>query len=177
MHRVLLVGLPASGKTAVAEAVASATGWPWLDDDRLLERSAGHSAARLRELQGAEALRSAESDVLTLTLAVPGPLVAGVASGALLAARDRQRLRAGGHVVWLRAPVPTLARRLARSPRPELGDDPVAGLRALAGLHEPLFAEVAHQVLDTDRLTAVQAARSVVAALEAGASPGECRGS
>jgi shikimate kinase len=162
---VLLVGLVAAGKSAVTEAVASATGWPGLDDELLLERLAGASATSLLTADGDAALRSAESDVLTLTLSMPPPLVASVAASVVLEARDRERLRAGGHVVWLKASVPTLLRRLAKQGSAPLPGDPAETLREMARVRDPLYAEVAHQVVDMDVLTPVQAARQVVSAV------------
>ncbi len=170
MRRVLLVGLPGAGASSVAEAVAAATGWPVLDDELVLQRSAGASAEELLARGGEPALRSAESHVLTLLLSMPPPLVASVPSAAVLDPRDLERLRAGGHVVWLRASPATLARRSARQAgRVRVSDDPVAVLRELAEQRDRLYATVAAQVLDMDVLTPVHAARQVVAAV-AGAS-------
>ena len=166
MQRVLLVGLPGAGATSVASALAAATGWPVLDDELVLERSAGASAEALLAGGGEAALRSAESHVLTLLLSMPPPLVASVPSAAVLDERDAQRLRAGGHVVWLRASPATLARRSGRQAgRGRSSDDPVSVLRGLAEQRDRLYAFVATQVLDMDVLTPVQAARQVVAAL------------
>lgn len=164
MTRVLLVGLMASGKSTVGGAIATATGWPLLDNDALLERSTGSTAVQLLAAHGIERLRSAESDVLTLTLSMPAPLVAGVPAGVVLDPRDRMRLQAGGHVVWLRTPVSFLVRRVSkRDHRPFLEGDPGAALRAMAAERDPLYAQVAHQVLDMASLTPAQAAREVVA--------------
>ena len=164
--RVLLVGLMASGKSAVGQAVAAASGWPALDNDALLERSTGSSAVELLASHGIERLRAAESDVLTLTLSMPGPLVAGVAAGVVLDARDRGRLTAGGHVVYLRTPVAVLVRRVTRKDhRPFLRGDAAATLKAMAAERDPLYVEVADQVLDMSALTPAQAARSVLAAV------------
>ena len=172
MPRVLLVGLPGVGASSVAEAVAAATGWPVLDDELVLERSTGASADELLARGGEAALRSAESHVLTLLLSMPSPLVATVPSAVVLDPRDLDRLRAGGHVVWLRATPATLARRSARSAgRVRVTDDPVAVLRELAGQRERLYASAAAQVLDMDVLTPAHAARRVVAAVS-GAAPG-----
>ncbi|MFP5219933.1 MAG: shikimate kinase [Actinomycetes bacterium] len=171
MTRVLLVGLMAAGKSTVGQAVAAATGWPCLDNDALLERSTGSTAAQLLAEHGVDRLRAAESDVLTLLLAMPGPFVAGVAAGTILDPRDRERMRAGARVVWLRAAVETLARRAAkRGGRAWLDEDPATVLRAMADEREPLYAATAHQVLDMDRLTPAQAARQVVAAWGSSAS-------
>ena len=173
MQRVLLVGLPGAGASSVAEAVAAATGWPVLDDELVLERSAGASGEELLARGGEAALRAAESDVLTLLLSMPPPLVATVPSAVVLAPRDRERLRAGGHVVWLRASPATLARRSARQAgRSRVSDDPVAVLRGLAVQRDRLYSSVAAQVLDMDVLTPAHAARQVVAALSGAAGPG-----
>ena len=168
MQRVLLVGLPGAGASSVAEAVAAATGWPLLDDELVLARSAGSTAEELLAVGGEAALRAAESHVLTLLLSMPPPLVASVPSASVLDPRDLQRLRAGGHVVWLRASPTTLARRSARQAgRVRATEDPVSALRRLAERRDRLYASVAHQVLDMDVLTPVQGARQVVAAVGA----------
>jgi len=164
--RVLLVGLMASGKSTLAQAISAASGWPVIDNDMLLERATGSTAAQLLATHGEQRLRDAESDVLTLTLSMPGPLVAGVAAGTVLDPRDRERMRSGGHVVWLRTPVSTLVRRVSRpGHRPFVHSDPATVLRAMAAEREPLFTEVAHQVLDMDSLTPTSAARHVLDAV------------
>ena len=166
MTRVLLVGLMAAGKTTVGQAIADLAGWPCLDNDVLLERATGRTAAELLEAEGEQALRSAESDVLTLLLAMPGPFVAGVAAGTILDPKDRERLRTGGHVVWLKVPVETLARRVTGQPeRAWLLDDPEQVLRQMAQEREPLYEATAHQVLEMAHLTPAQAARQVIKAL------------
>jgi shikimate kinase len=164
--RVLLVGLMATGKTTVGEAIAGLTGWPSLDNDALLQRSTGLTAPELLAQHGVERLRSAESDVLTLLLSMPGPFVAGVAAGCVLDERNRERLRTGGHVVWLRASVPTLVRRVSKQGgRAWVDESPETVLREMARERDPLYAEVATQQLDMDALTPAQAARAVVSAL------------
>lgn len=169
MTRVLIVGLMASGKSTVGEAVGALTGWPCLDNDVLLQRSSGSTAAELLAEHGTERLRQAESDVLTLLVSMPGTFVAGVPAGTVLDPRDRGRIRAAGHVVWLRTPVETLAQRVRKQPERALVDeDTETVLEAMAAERDPLYAEVAHQVLDMARLTPAQAAREVVAAVRAG---------
>ena len=169
MTRVLLVGLMAAGKSTVGEAIAAATGWPCLDNDALLERSTGSTAAALLAEHGVDRLRAAESDVLTLLLAMPGPFVAGVPAGTILDERDRERLRTGGHVVWLKASVSTLVRRVSKQGgRAWLDEDPATVLREMAAVREPLYAATAHQIVDMDQLTPAQAARAVVGAVRSG---------
>lgn len=166
MTRVLLVGLPASGKSTVADAIASVAGWPRLDGDALIERTTGSTVRELVDAHGAERLRAAETNVLTLVLSMPGPYVACLAPGSVRDSRDRERLRSAGHVVWTRAPLATLVRRVARAGAgARLEGDAEVALREMAQECEPLYAEVAHQVLEMERLSPATAAREVVAAL------------
>lgn len=163
MTRVLLLGSMGTGKSTVGEAIALLTGWPHLDNDVLMQRTTGSTAAELLATHGVERLRASESDTLTLVLGLPGPLVAGVAAGVVLDPADRERLRAGGHVVWLRASVPVLVRRVGRGTgRPWLDGDPGELLTRLAAERDPLYAEVAHQVIDTDVTPAGRIARDIL---------------
>ncbi len=165
MRRVLLLGSMGAGKTTVGEALAARTGWPHLDNDAVLRALTGRDARQLLA-EGEPVLRAAESRALAHVLALPEPLVAGVAAGVVLDPADRARLRDGGHVVWLRAPVDVLARRVGTGTgRPWLGDDPGAALRALAAVRDPLFAEVAAQVVDVAQRTPAQVVDDVLAAV------------
>jgi shikimate kinase len=139
--RVLLVGLPGAGVTTVGGLLAQRMGWPFLDEDVLLERTGSPSRA------------------LTLVLGMPGQLVAAVPDGIVQEPAERSRLATPGtHVVWLRCSTRVLARRLGN----RLGDDAEAQLRRLASERLPLYEEVATQVLDTDVHPAGAIANSVI---------------
>lgn len=164
--RVVLVGMMATGKTAVGKAIAARTGWPYLDNEVLLERATGSTAARLLDERGEAPLRRAEADVLTLLLGMPSPLVAAVAAGVVLDPLARERLRSGAHVVWLRASVATLTRRVGGDGAwAWLGDQPERALARLTAERDPLYAEVADRVVDVDALSPGQAARLIVEGL------------
>ncbi|HET7529742.1 MAG TPA: shikimate kinase, partial [Mycobacteriales bacterium] len=72
--RVLLVGMMGAGKTTVGTALGVVLGWPYLDNDELLERAVGKDTRRVQEEDGERALRRAESAALTMALTVPGPV-------------------------------------------------------------------------------------------------------
>lgn len=150
-QKVLLVGMMGSGKTSVGTMLSTRLGWPYLDNDALLERTAGASAAAILDGQGEPALRQAESQVLTLLLGMPGPMIGSVAGGVVLDEADRLRLQqATAKVVWLRATPQGLLRRISGSQRPHLGEDPAAALRKLVAERNGFYAEVADQVIDVD---------------------------
>jgi shikimate kinase len=166
--KVVLMGMMGSGKSTVGAALSTRLGWPYLDNDLLLERTAGSNAVDLLAAQGEQALREAESRVLTVMLALPGPVIVGIPGGVVLSESDRARIvGAPAHVVWLRASPVVLARRIGNGgTRPWLGDDPATALRKLAAERNPFFAEVADQVIDVDALPVGAVAKTIVAALE-----------
>ncbi len=170
VDKVLLVGLMGAGTSTVGAALATRLGWPYLDNDTLLERTSGSTAPDLLVAEGAEALRAAESRVLTLMLGMPGPLVGGVPGGVVLEESDRARLLSStAHVVWLRASVGVLARRVGTGRgRARLGPHPDEALRELARERNAFYEQVADQVVDVDALPAGAVAKLVVEVLGAG---------
>jgi shikimate kinase len=162
--RILVVGMMGAGKTTVGRAVAERLGWRYYDNDELLHRAVGKDTRSVQEEDGERALRRAESAALTIALTQAGPLVAGVAGGVVTDPLDRARLREGGFVVWLRATVQTLARRVAGTDRPWLGDDPHAALTTLYAGRADLYRSVASLVVDVDALPADAVAERIVSA-------------
>lgn len=165
LDRVFLVGMMGSGKTTVGRRLGILLGWPYYDNDELVRRAGGVDTREVQEQQGVAALRQAESAALTVALTTGGPLVAGVAAGVVTDALDRERIRSGGFVVWLRASLDTLTRRVAGTDRPWLGDDPRAALTKLYAGRADLYSSVADFVIDVDELPADVVAARIAAAL------------
>ena len=149
--RVLLVGMMGSGKSTIGRLLADATGWPYADNDDLVLRAHGTTPRGLLAERGEAAMRRAESEALASGVALPPPAIIGVAAGVILDAADRETLRGGGIVVWLRASADDLAARAAGAEhRPWLDADPGAWMAAALLEREPLYASVADHVVDTD---------------------------
>lgn len=170
LDRVLLVGMMGAGKTTIGRELGTLLGWPAYDNDVLVARAAGKSTRRVLEEDGRAALRRAESGALDLALSLGPPLVAGVAGGVVTDPLDLDRMHRGGFVVWLRADLDTLVRRVKGSDRPWLGDHPDAAMRMLAAGRMALYAETADLVLDEDDTTPALLARRIATELEAARS-------
>jgi len=164
--RVLLTGMMGTGKTTVGRALAGITGWPFLDNDELVERAAGRPTRDVLAAADEAALRRVETAALDHALAAPPPLVAGVAAGVVLDPEARKRMSAGAFVVYLRTPLALLAARVGDGAgRPWLGQDPLSALQQLYAGREPLYLEVADLVLDVESVTPDDLATAILDAL------------
>jgi shikimate kinase len=167
--RVLLLGMMGSGKSSVGRALASHTGWRFVDNDELVERATGRTARQLLAERGEWAMRAAESAALREGIALPPPVVVATAAGTILDADDRVALAAGGFVVWLSAPAAVLAARaVGAAHRPWLDDDPEAWFRRVVAERDPWYRAVADLEIDTSRTEPADAAAAIVEAASAG---------
>ncbi|MEO8329349.1 MAG: shikimate kinase [Candidatus Nanopelagicales bacterium] len=168
MTNVLLVGLMGTGKTTIADLIAKETGWPHLDNDVLVRRSAGAALEELRRQVGGDGLHDAESAALHEVLRSPPPWVAGAAASVVMPAQNRAAIRlSGAFVVWLQAHAETLAERISeQESRPWVTVDPVGVLTAMAKERDPLFASISDMVVNVEDVTDEMAAALIVAALK-----------
>jgi shikimate kinase len=148
--RILLVGMMGSGKSSVGRALSRRTGWPFVDNDALVEQVTGMTARQLLAERGVQAMRAAEADALRAGARLAPPAIVAVAAGTILDPAQRGLMAAAGLVVWLRAPASVLAARaVGADHRPWLDDDPVGWFERAIGERDPLYATVADLEVDT----------------------------
>jgi shikimate kinase len=164
--RIVLLGMMGSGKSSVGRALSDRTGWPFVDNDALVERATGRTARQLLDEEGEGPMRAAESAALAAGLALPAPVIVAAAAGTILADADRDAMADAGFVVWLRAPAEVLAARAAGAEhRPWLEDDPVAWFRTTLSERDALYADVADLAIDTSTADPAAAALAILDAL------------
>ena len=148
---VAFVGLMASGKSSLGKRVAAALGIPFVDADREIERRHGRTVPEIFAADGESAFRVIEEQVIADLVADPQVRVIATGGGAVLSPATRRALRESAIVVWLRAQPGILAARVKPDgSRPLLADDPRGTLERLIVERGPLYAEVAHHVIDVD---------------------------
>jgi shikimate kinase len=148
--RVILVGMMGSGKSTIGRLLSEATGWPYVDNDELVLRSHGATPRKLLAERGEAVMRAAESSALALGLEVPEPAIIGVAGGTILDPANRDRLRNGGIVVWLRADADALAARASGAEhRPWIDTGGGSWMHDATIEREPLYESVADITIDT----------------------------
>ena len=158
---VVLIGLRASGKTTLGRLLAERTGRPFIDLDEVTPRLLGaDTVAAAWERHGQSAFRKTELTALLDALTITGAVIAagggtptapGVAD-LLVAERDGRRAR----VVYLSADAAELRRRMRRGgqERPSLtGADPLSEIDAVLTRRDPLYRDLAGDVIETEGQT------------------------
>ena len=163
---LVLVGPMGAGKSSLGRRLAAKLGLEFVDADRVLEQRAGADIPLIFELEGEAGFRAREEALLAELLEGGGRAIA-TGGGAVLSAATRARLRARGFVVHVRVDVEQQLARLARDhTRPLLAQgDRRETLVAMAALRDPLYAEVADLVFQSDGLAVDDAARRLAQAL------------
>ncbi|MDI1338382.1 shikimate kinase [Polaromonas sp.] len=164
---VALVGLPGSGKSTIGRQLARRLGLPFSDTDQVVEQRVGLSIRELFEREGEESFRNLEQDVIDeLTLGEPCVLSTG--GGAVLRLINRQHLKQRTQAVYLHSAPEEVFRRLRHDRnRPLLQvPDPLARLRELYALRDPLYRECARFVVETGRPSVAALVNMVVMQLE-----------
>jgi shikimate kinase len=160
---LILVGPTGAGKTSIGKRVAERFGLAFVDVDHAIGEHAGATIPAIFENLGEAGFREHERTVLRGLLGVQNQLVS-TGGGAVLDPGNRELIREHGFVVYLRVGVEAQLRRLGRcSNRPLLQrPDREQVLREMAIVREPLYAEVADLVLDTDHLLPPEATARLI---------------
>jgi len=138
---IVLVGMMGAGKTSIGRRLANLLHLPFLDADSEIEKAANLSIAEIFASYGEGEFREGEKRVVARLLA-GGPAVLATGGGAFMSEETRERCRAEGVTIWLRADVPVLLERVRKKGnRPLLErDDPESVMRKLLAEREPIYA-------------------------------------
>jgi shikimate kinase len=152
VNSIALVGMPGGGKSTVGRLLARRLGLPFTDTDAVIERRIGCPIRTFFDRDGEEAFRDIESAVLD-ELVHGGFGVIATGGGIVLRPSNRELLRDAGVCVYLRSKPDELFRRLRRDTKRPLLQvaDPLARLRELYAVRDPLYRKASHYVIETGR--------------------------
>jgi shikimate kinase len=164
--RIVLVGLPGSGKSTVGRQLSRRLAIPFTDSDNVIEQRLGFSIRSFFDREGEEAFRDVEQEVIADLCTRDGVIATG--GGSVLRAANRERLHSSSHVVYLRAAPEDVFRRVKHDKgRPLLQvADPMQRLRELYAQRDPLYRETAHFVIETGRPSVPMLANMIMMQLE-----------
>ncbi len=142
MGDLILIGLPASGKTTVGRQLARRLDMPFFDCDEAIEAATGCSVSDIFARYGESYFRQLEHRTLE-TLCRKESCVIATGGGAVLREDNRLLLRCSGTVFWLDRPLADIMSTDFQTGRPLL----TAGRKALERLaaeRRALYAACAH---------------------------------
>jgi len=150
---ITLVGMPGCGKSTVGRHLARHLGLRLADSDQQIEKRIGMPIRAWFDTHGEAAFRDIEQQVIEELFGPGQEFVLATGGGAVLRAANRERLRRGSHVFYLRSTPEELFRRLRHDThRPLLQvADPLRRLRELYRERDPLYRQTAHYVIETGR--------------------------
>jgi shikimate kinase len=139
---IVLVGLMGAGKTNIGRRLAARLRLPFVDADSEIEAAAGESIEEIFRRDGETYFREGERRVIARLLDGKVKVLA-TGGGAFMDEATRQRIRAQGISIWLRADLDLLVARVGRREnRPLLKDgEPRTILAALIERRYPVYAE------------------------------------
>jgi shikimate kinase len=171
---IALIGLPGSGKSTVGRQLARRLKVHFSDSDNSIEERLGCSIRDYFEREGEDSFRDVEESVIDELTFRSAAGVLSTGGGAVLRPVNRQRLRERCQVIYLRSSPDELFKRLRHDVnRPLLQvADPLARLRDLHSIRDPLYQETAHFVIETGRPTVAALINMILMQLElAGSNP------
>jgi shikimate kinase len=138
---IVLVGMMGAGKTSIGRRLANLLHLPFLDADSEIEKAANLTIPEIFASYGEAEFREGEKRVVARLLA-SGPAVLATGGGAFMNEETRERCRAEGVTIWLKADVPVLLERVRKKGnRPLLnGNDPEGVMQRLLAEREPTYA-------------------------------------
>lgn len=121
MHDLILIGLPAGGKTSVGQALARRLDMPFYDCDEAVETAAGQSVSAIFSQHSETFFRDMESKILE-DLCSRERCVIATGGGAVLRQENRLLLRRSGVVFWLDRPLEDIMSTDFQTGRPLLAE-------------------------------------------------------
>ncbi|CAN5292108.1 shikimate kinase AroK [soil metagenome] len=154
-----LVGMMGSGKTTIGRQVADRLDKPFRDTDQMIEDMAGMPITQIFDQEGEPGFRHREAEAVRIAARDDDAVIA-TGGGVLTQPENRLLLKSSGTVVWLRASVETLLKRIGQTrDRPLLrGADRRTALANLLAERTTAYTQGADFTIDTDELDAEQAA-------------------
>lgn len=144
-----------AGKTTIGRQLAKQLGKTFYDTDHEIEKRTGVKVAVIFDLEGEAGFRKRESAVIS-DLTQLDDIVLATGGGAVLLADNREALANNGHVIYLRAAVKDLCKRMRYDKqRPLLQKvDIRTKLEQLYNERHPIYMETANYVVTTGHQSA-----------------------
>jgi shikimate kinase len=166
-ENIFLIGPMGVGKSTIGRLLATALNMPFHDSDREIEFVTGADIPWIFDVEGEQGFRIREARMID-TLTQREGIILATGGGAILAPESRRNLHSRGTVVYLRASVAQQLERTGKDKnRPLLQtENPLAKIKELIKIREPLYRETAHVTIDTSRRSPRSVSTEIVRQLQ-----------
>jgi shikimate kinase len=158
---IVLAGMPGSGKSTIAKVLKRDYKKQVVDTDAEIVKNYG-VISEIFAKYGEGHFRQLETEVVKKVSQRNG-LVIATGGGCLLREENVEFFKKSSKIVYLRATVDTLFKRVEHShARPLLEGDKRGNLEKLFAVRAPIYEKAADIVIDTDNLTPEQVAKEII---------------
>lgn len=162
---LILCGMMGAGKTTVGIKVAELTGRRWYDTDGLIVDKYG-KIADIFEYYGEAHFRKLETEIVK-DLAKMDDLIISTGGGLVLKKENNVVLQENGKIIFLRASLDTLSKRLkvdGERPLLQTSTESIRDrLEKLMKERAPVYEHVADYIVDVDGKTPEEIAQEIIA--------------
>lgn len=159
MGNLILVGMPACGKSTVGVVLAKTLNKGFVDTDLLLQQREHRTLQQIIDAEGIDYFHRAEAQVL---LDVDGDdLVIATGGSAIYADRAMERFRRTGKIVYLEASLATVQRRLSDIRTRGVTLEKGQTIAELYDRRTPLYRRCADWTVETDGLTVEEVVEAI----------------
>ena len=160
---IILIGMPACGKSTVGVLVAKNLGFGFVDTDLVIQEQQGKLLQQIMDNQGVDALLNAER-VAIKSLNIAKTVVA-TGGSAVFSAEAMAHLKKDGVVVYIKLPFSVIDHRLN-----DLNTRGVAGsnTKSLAEIFDeraPFYERYADVTLEAENMSAEEVAQAIILAV------------
>ena len=162
-NNIFLVGPMGAGKTTIGRQLAKKLSKRFYDSDHEIEKRTGADIPLIFEIELEEGFRKREAKVLAELVELDN-IVLSTGGGAVLDVDNRRKLKEHGRIVYLKSSPEKLLKRTAGDKRRPLlqGDDKITKITAILSEREPLYIELADEIIETDKLSIKQILQTVI---------------
>jgi shikimate kinase len=164
-NNIVLIGMPAAGKSTLGVLLAKVSGRDFLDTDVYIQAREGRTLQRILAEEGIAGFRRTEEQAV-LTLQCHDTVIA-TGGSVVYGDRAMTHLREGGVVVYLEAAIDVLAGRIEDFARRGVVMAAGQSLESLLAERDPLYRRYADVIVDCSGRTHEEVLERLQNALEA----------
>lgn len=152
MKSIILTGFMGSGKSTFGKFLAQRHGVRLIDTDNYIERKYNRKIKEIFEEDGEEIFRIMETECIREIFRSGRPCIVSVGGGLPMRDENRKLLKDNGYVIYLKADVNTLEKRLSGDRKRPLiqGTNLRDRIKELMAVRESTYEQLADLIICTD---------------------------